>query len=137
MSNWFLLALIAPILWSIVNHIDKYMLSKYLKDRGIGALLIFSAFASVAIIPFILYFYSGPIFDISTKDLWTLIFVGFLSVGAFYFYLKGMDEEEASIVIPLFQLVPVFGYFLGYLVLGESLNLTQIFSSLLVIGGVI
>ncbi len=137
MQNWFLIALIAPILWSIVNHIDKYMLSKYLKDRGVGALLIFSALASVIIIPFLLFFYSSQIFNITFPDLITLIFVGFLSVLAFYFYLKGMDAEEASIVIPLFQLVPVFGYFLSYIILGESLNTTQIFSSLLVISGII
>lgn len=137
MPNWFLIALIAPILWSIVNHIDKYMLSKYLKERGVGALLIFSALASVIILPFFLYFYHAQIFNISSQDLITLFFVGLLSTLAFYFYLKGMDEEEASIVIPLFQLVPVFGYFLGYLILGESLNTAQIFSSLLVIFGMI
>ncbi len=137
MQNWFLIALIAPILWSVVNHIDKYMLSKYLKERGVGALLIFSALASVIILPFIIFFYHSQIFNITLNDLLILIFVGFLSVLAFYFYLKGMDEEEASVVVPLFQLVPVFGYFLGYLILGESLNTTQIFSSLLIISGII
>ncbi|KKR84373.1 MAG: hypothetical protein UU30_C0002G0069 [Candidatus Nomurabacteria bacterium GW2011_GWA2_40_97] len=104
MSNWFLLALIAPILWSIVNHIDKYMLSKYLKDRGVGALLIFSALSSVLILPIIAFFYRSEIFNISGMDFLILIFVGFLSSGAFYFYLAGMEMEEASIVVPLFQL---------------------------------
>ena len=109
-----------------------------MKDRGgVGALLIFSALASIITLPFIAYFYHEQIFNIATADLLMLILVGFLSVGAFYFYLKGMDEEEASVVIPLFQLVPVFGYFLGYIILGESLNATQIFSSLLVILGII
>ncbi|OGI74324.1 hypothetical protein A2737_02040 [Candidatus Nomurabacteria bacterium RIFCSPHIGHO2_01_FULL_41_71] len=137
MSNWFLVALIAPLLWSIVNHIDKYMLSKYLKDRGVGALLIFSALASAVILPFILFFYFDQLFNLRILDLLTLVLVGFLSVLAFYFYLRGMDEEEASIVIPLFQLIPVFGYFMGYFILGESLNTAQIFSSLLVISGII
>ncbi len=137
MSNWFLVALIAPFLWSIVNHIDKYMLSKYLKDRGVGALLIFSALASVIVLPFILYFQHAHVLDISISELVTLVFVGFLSVAAFFFYLKSMNEEEASVVIPLFQLIPVFGYFLGYLILGESLNISQILSSLLIIFGII
>lgn len=136
MSNWFLLSLIAPILWSIVNHIDKYMLSKFLKDRGVGALLIFSALSSVIILPFIAYFFHSKIFNISSADLTILIFVGFLSAGAFYFYLMGMEKEEASIVVPLFQLVPVFGYFLGYIILGESLSTAQIFSSLLIMSGI-
>jgi len=136
MSNWFLLALIAPILWSIVNHIDKYMLSKYLKDRGVGALLIFSALSSVLILPIIAFFYRSEIFNISGMDFLILIFVGFLSSGAFYFYLAGMEMEEASIVVPLFQLIPVFGYFLSYLILGESLNTYQILAALLVMSGI-
>ena len=137
MSNWFLVALIAPILWSVVNHIDKYMLSKYLKERGVGALLIFSAVASVIALPFIGYFFYEEIISVSTYDFWLLILVGFLSAGAFYFYLKSMEQEEASMVIPLFQLVPVFGYFLGYLILNETLSTQQIFSALLIISGII
>ncbi len=113
------------------------MLSKYLKDRGVGALLIFSALSSVLILPFVAFFNREQIFQISSADFITLIFVGLLSAGAFYMYLEGMEAEEASIVIPLFQLVPVFGYFLGYLILGESLNSNQIFSSLLIISGII
>lgn len=137
MSNWFLIALIAPVLWSIVNHIDKYMLSRYLKGRGVGALLIFSALSSIIILPFIAFIYHTDIFNISSSDLLVLLFIGFLSAGAFYFYLMGMEMEEASIVVPLFQLIPVFGYFLGYLILGESLSTYQILSSLLIMSGII
>lgn len=137
MANWFLVALIAPILWSIVNHIDKYMLSKYLKDRGVGALLIFSALSSIIILPFIAFFFYSEIFNISNYDFFILLFIGFLSAGAFYFYLMGMEAEEASIVVPLFQLIPVFGYFFGYLILGELLNTSQILSSLLIMFGII
>src|SRR3989344_1549270 len=137
MQNWFLIALIAPLVWSIVNHLDKYILSKYLRDRGVGALLIFSALSSVIVLPFLFYFYHPILFNVSKNDLITLIFVGFLSAGALYFYLEGMREEEASIVVPLFQLVPVFGYFLSYFILGESLHTTQLFASLLVMSGII
>ncbi len=137
MSNWFLIALIAPILWSIVNHIDKYMLSKYVKERGVGALLIFSALSSVIILPFLAFFYRSEIFNVSNTDFLILLFVGFLSAGAFYFYLKGMEMEEVSIVVPLFQLIPVFGYFLSYFILGESLGIAQILSCLLVMSGII
>lgn len=137
MSNWFIVALVAPILWSVVNHIDKYMLSRYLKDRGVGALLIFSALSSIIILPIIAFVFHSEIFNISSTDLLILLFVGFLSSAAFYFYLMGMEAEEASIVVPLFQLVPVFGYFLGYLILGESLSVPQIFASLLVMSGII
>lgn len=39
--TWFFIALIGPALWSMGNHIDKYLLQKYLRGGGIGALIIF------------------------------------------------------------------------------------------------
>lgn len=136
MTNWFLIALISPILLSFVNHLDKYMLSKYSKDRGVGALLILSAVSSVIVLPIIFYFHHDILLNIPVLDILLLVVVGFLSVGAFYFYLLGMDIEETSIVIPLFQLIPVFGYFLGFAILGESLNTPQILSSVLIMLGI-
>ena len=136
MSNWFLLALIAPILWSIVNHIDKHLLSKYFEGRGVGAIMLFSSLFSVLILPIIAFFYHSQIFNLPFRDLITLLFVGLLSASAFYLYLKAMDIEEASIVVPLLQLVPIFGYLLSYLILGESLSIQQIMFSLLIISGI-
>lgn len=66
----------------------------------------------------------------------SLLFVGLLSAGAFYFYLRAMDIEEASIVVPLLQLVPIFGYFLSFLILGENLSTQQVMYSLLIIAGI-
>ena len=137
MSNWFFIALIAPILWSVINHIDKYILSKYQEGKGIGALLIFSSLSSVIVLPFLAIFFRLQIFDVSLVGLFILFIVGFLSALAFYFYLRAMDVEEASVVIPLFQFDPVFGYILSFFVLKESLNLNQILASVLILVGII
>lgn len=137
MSNWFLVALIAPILWSIVNHIDKYILSRYQEGRGIGAILTFSSVSSVVVLPFIAFFHHSQIFNISLVDSTTLLIIGFLGALAFYFYLKALDTEEASVVIPLFQFDPVFAYILSYFILQESLNLNQILSSVLILVGIV
>jgi len=137
MSNWFLIALIAPILWSVINHIDKFILAKYQDGRGVGALLIFSSLSSIIVLPFLAFFYHSQIFGVSFIDFLVLLMVGFLSAAAFYFYLKAMDIEEASVVIPLFQFDPVFGYILSFFILKESLNLNQILASVLILVGII
>ncbi|MFA6474840.1 MAG: EamA family transporter [Patescibacteria group bacterium] len=137
MPNWFILSLVAPTLWGVVNHIDKHILSRYQEGRGVGAILIFSSLSSFIILPFIVYFHFSAIFNISLNNFFVLSFIGFLGAMAFYFYLKAMDIEEASTVIPLFQLDPIFGYILGYFLLGESLNVPQIFSSLLILLGIL
>jgi uncharacterized membrane protein len=137
MQYWFWLSLIAPLLWSAVNHIDKYILSKHQDSRGVGAILIFSSLSSIIILPFIAFFYHSEIFHLPFWSFLTLLFVGFLGAMAFYFYLKAMETEEASIVIPLFQFDPIFGYVLGYFLIGESLNMTQILFSLLILLGIL
>lgn len=137
MQNWFLIALIAPILWSVINHIDKYILSRYLSGRGVGALLIFSSFSSIIILPFLFIFYRSKIFSVSFFDSLILLITGLISATAFYFYLRAMDIDEASIVIPLFQFDPIFGYIFGFFILQESLNVNQILASILVLTGII
>ena len=137
MQNWFLLALVAPVLWSIINHIDKYILGKYQGGRGIGALLIFSSLSSIMVLPFLAFFFGSEILNLSFSDSLTLFAVGFLSASAFYFYLKAMDIEEASVVIPLFQFDPVFGFILGFLIIGESLSLSQLLPAILILTGII
>ena len=137
MSYWFLLAISAPLLWSFTNHIDKYLLSKYLPARGAGVLLVFSSLASAMVLPPIGWFYRDEIFAVSGVHLAILLCIGFASALGLYLYLKCLDGEEASIVVPLLQMVPVFGYILGYVVLGETLSPNQILSSLLIVFGVV
>src|SRR3989338_4106479 len=137
MSNWFLIALVAPILWSIVNHIDKFILSKYQEGRGVGAVLVFSSLFSVTILPIVAIFYRAKIFALPAEDLLMLLVAGILSAAGFFFYLKAMDIDEASVVIPLFQFDPVFGYILSFLILGEILNINQILASILILVGIV
>ena len=38
-------------------------------------------------------------------------------------YLYALGIDEASFVTPFYQTVPIFAYFLGYFVLGETITL--------------
>lgn len=51
--NWFLIALLPPIFWSLTNHIDKYLLENYYKKGLIGYVFIFSAAAAILFLPII------------------------------------------------------------------------------------
>lgn len=133
--NWFLIALCAPILWSLTNHIDKYILSKYsTKDTGVGGIILYSALFPILILPIILIFESH-IFNIGAIDTFLLLIAGIVSFFAIFFYLQAISRDETSAVIPFFQLIPVFGYGLAYLILGETLNLNQIIGCLIIITG--
>jgi hypothetical protein len=49
--SWFLIALIGPILWAIVNHIDKFLLSDKFEGSNVGALMIFSTLQCGLLLP--------------------------------------------------------------------------------------
>jgi drug/metabolite transporter (DMT)-like permease len=134
--TWFLIALIGPVLWAVVNHIDKYLLSSNrFEGSNIGALMIFSTLQCGVLILPILYLINHDVFNVSIQNIIFLIVIGVLSIFAILPYMYALDEEEASIVIPLFQLIPIWGYFFSFVLLGETLNWVQAVGCLLIIFG--
>lgn len=134
--NWFLIALIGPALWALVNHIDKYIISRYFTGRGVGSLVMFTSLSGLLISIFILIFGFGHIF-LSPLSIIAIALNGALLVAAFIPYLYALENEEASWASTLYQLIPVFGYILGLIFLHEQLTGQQLFASLLVILGAV
>ena len=134
--NWFLLALIAPAIFSISGHIDKYLLSKYFKNVGAGTLIIFSSLIGLFVLPVILVI-EPDVFSINIGNAALIIFNGVLYLIGLMPYLYALAKDEASTVLPIFQTIPVFSYVLAFLVLGEQLTVIQIAASLLMILGAV
>lgn len=134
--HWFVIALFAPILWSLVNHLDKYLLSKYFKGGGIGVLLIFSSLAGLFVLP-VIYAIYPQVFDIKPLDALLLIGLSIISLLYLLMYFYALNQDETSTVTPLSQMIPIFSYILGYFVLGEKLTFAQTFASLIIITGAI
>lgn len=132
--TWFLIALIGPFLYAITNYIDKVLLEKYFKEGGVGTLLIVSALLSALALP-VLFFIDPTSFQVGTTNIIALALVGILNVLVLFFYLKALEDEEVSIAIVFYQLVPVFAYGLGYLILGEVLTLLQVLAMTIIILG--
>jgi hypothetical protein len=54
--TWVLLALIAPIIWALGNHIDAWLMKTFLpsqeeEEHGAGALIIVSCAVALVILP--------------------------------------------------------------------------------------
>jgi len=132
--SWIALALIGPVLWSIGNHIDKFLIEKYFKTKGTGTLLIFSSLIGVIVAP-IFFLIKPEVLDISLVNVGILLGCGMLEVIVLWLYFKALDDEEVSVVVPFLQLIPVFAYALGYFILGEVLTSTQVLAMVLIIFG--
>lgn len=136
MPHWVLISLLGPILWAIVNHLDKYAITKYKQIIGIEGIVILMNILSIVILP-IAFFSNDGVLNILLLHKLILILNGFMCTAAGLCYLYAIAEDEASVVAPLFQLIPIFGFFLGYFFLRETLSVKQIFGSVIVIFGVV
>ena len=132
--SWFLIALCAPLLLACANHNDKFLLSRYLKEKNIGSIVIFSSLFSSVAIPIVSYI-QPDVYDVSLVQGSAVVATGMLSVVAVVCYLHALDLDEASFVTPFYQTVPIFAYFLGYFVLGETITLAQGLASFVIVVG--
>jgi uncharacterized membrane protein len=132
--SWLFFAFSGPVLWAISVHLDKYLVERFFKDSNVAVLLVFTAFAGLLMLPFIWYFQPG-VTNPSIGSIAVIGFSGILYMGAMLLYLQALQSEEASVVAPFFQASPLFGYALGYLVLGEKLSGRQLSGGALIIVG--
>lgn len=135
--SWFFIALFGPFFWSLTNHLDKFLLSKHLNGIGKGALILYSTLFGLFVLPIILII-NPNVLSITISNIIVLILAGIISALAIFFYLYALEIDEASVVVPFFQTIPIFGFILGYLLLNETITNLQILGSLVVlIGGVL
>lgn len=134
--SWFLIALLPPIFWSITNHFDKYLVSKYFKGGGVGALMIFSSIIGILLLPIIILFHPEVVSTFNLKYL-LISLNGFIYLLAVLPYFYALQKDEASTAVPLFQLIPVYSFFLSYLILGETLSNHQIIGGIIIVSGAV
>ena len=129
--TWILLAFCGPVLWAASTHIDKYLVERFFKDSGVGALLIFTALIGLFGLPFIAAFVD--VFAIGATGIAVTSLSGLLYLTAMYFYLRALQQEEATIIAPLFQTSTLFTYAIAYFVLHERLTGTRLLGGLLIV----
>lgn len=133
--QWFVLALFTPILHSISNFVDKILLEKSFKKLSLFVFMIYTTATTVIILPIFIVFGGVHIFQIPYQDICILMSAGVFDAGAIYCYLLALNREEASIVVPFFQLIPIASFILSYAILGETLSVWQMVGSLIIISG--
>ncbi|MDO8610861.1 MAG: EamA family transporter [bacterium] len=120
---WYIFALIAPFFYSICNYFDKYIVDK--KIQNPINLTVFSSFIT-GLLGIIIWIFQGfPV--MSPIQILFSLFSGLLLILYILFYLKALNLDDASRVIPIFQTIPVFVLIFSYFLLKETLTIKQIF----------
>lgn len=133
--TWFLIALTATVFWAFANIIDEFLVKRYASGiHGSGGLVLFTCFIGVIMAILIGIFTKGLLL-IPFTDKLLLLITGGLTIGWIILYLYTLEIEDVSAVVPWFLTIPIFGYILGYIFLGETLTIHQQIGSLIIISG--
>jgi uncharacterized membrane protein len=122
------------VLWAISVHLDKYLVERFFKEADVAIMVLFTALVVVLAMPVIWYF-EPTVLNPSRGSIALIILAGILYMTGMLFYLRALQNEEASVVAPFFQTGPLFGYVLAYFVLGETLSPRQMLGGALIIVG--
>lgn len=132
--TWLLFAFTGPVLWAMSTHLDKYLVERYFKEGSVAALLVFTALIGIVSLPPI-WAFRPDVLAMPLGDVLLIALSGVLYMGAMYFYLGALQNEEASVVAPFWQASPLFGYVLAYVILGETLTPRQMLGGLMIVAG--
>lgn len=121
--SWFYLALLAPLLYAITILIDDNLLRHVYRNAHVATIIS----GCFGILPASLILLlgqgqesiAGPLIGLS-------ILGGFLLVVSYYFYFRGFETAEPSVVAALFCLTPVAIPFFAHFIVDERLSLLAI-----------
>ena len=130
------LALIPPILYTLGNYLDQYLVHTYSNNEenensGVLSLIIVSSVFSILVL-IILGIIFGSSLLISLNTALLLILAGVLTITAITLYLFALQLEDADVVTPWWQLIPLCSLLAAWLFLHELPTSIQLIS-----GGVI
>lgn len=132
--TWFFIALIGPLLWALVNHTDKFLLSGSVEGGKPGALMIISTVVGVAVSLIVIVF-KPDVLQIPLHASITLIVTGILFSLNILLYLFALNKSEATVVVPFYQLIPVIGLVLAYFILGETVSVRELIAGVVILIG--
>lgn len=127
------LLIVAGIAWAFYNFLTKKVINRY---PSISLLFYQTLFGTLFMLPLSLFEraqWQAP--TLMTFSM--MLFLGvFCSVIAFLLYNLGLKKLSPSSVTSMLNLVPIFGVFFSWLLLGERVTLQKVIGGAIVILGV-
>jgi len=134
MTSAVVITIFASFLWALTNHIDKFMINGIDESASsVKTLLVFSTLVAGIIFTPIWLIVSKFSVAISNLSLISVFVAAIIYTLATYFYFKALSKNDASIVVVMFQLIPVFSYILALIFFNENLTIQQIIGSIIII----
>ena len=130
---WIIFSLLAAFCRATINIVDKYVLTKWIKNPLIPVMMIGIIGLAAS---FIIYFFRG-FAPLSNFNVFLSLVAGLLYILTAVFYFKALKEEEASRIVPLSSLSPLFILIFAGIFLGEVFTPLKYLGIILLITGAI
>lgn len=129
-----IITIFASLLWGITNHIDKFMING-IDESGssIKTVLVFSTLIAGLVFSPIWLIINNFSVSLSVLSLISILLASLIYILATYFYFIALNKNDASIVVVMFQLIPVFSYIMSLIFFKENLTMQQIIGSIVII----
>ncbi len=115
---WMALSISAAFIWAIVNTIDKYVLTNWVKKPIV---LVMILGINGLLVTIFIYLFHG-ISQLSYSNIILAFIAGIFYILMSVFYFKAVKIEEISRVVPLFYLNPLFVLIFATIFLKEILT---------------
>lgn len=138
MTTAVVITLLASFIWAATSHIDKYLLCKIdPATSSIKTLMVISSLVAGGVLAPIWLIINKFQIRINISALSSIIIAVVLYLIATFLYLKALEKNDATNIIVMYQLIPVFSYILAWLIFNETLSLRQIIGGLIIISAAI
>jgi drug/metabolite transporter (DMT)-like permease len=128
-----LLLVAAGVVWAVYNFMTKKVINRY---PPITLLFYSTLFGTILMLPLALL-ERGQWQQPTLMSFSMMMFLGvFCSVIAFLLYNRGLKTMSASTVTSMLNLMPIFGVFFSYILLGEQVSTRKFIGGAIVILGV-
>jgi len=131
--SWVLFSILAALIWAVVNVVDKYILSKWVKNPIVPVMIL----GVVGLVSSLLVFLFRGFAELSFINILLALVSGIFYILTVIFYFKAVKIEEVSRIIPLFYLTTLFVLIFATIFLGETFTLIKYLGIFLLIIGAI
>lgn len=137
MELWLALCFIPSLLWAITNVFDQHVTRKFFPDKPIAMQVALGLGALATGVPVLTWCLLTQTFALSFQSIAAYIGLGFFFYISIIPYLKALHIDEARVVVPLFQLVPVFIFLFEWILIGNLIASRQIIAGFIIIAAAI
>ncbi len=129
-----LLALISALLWGIAPLMDKYVVSTGVSPILANLVRIAGAFLFLAVVTVVTRDFSSA--KLTFKSVALLLIAGIIASGiAMVVYFQALRLSQASKVVPITSIYPLFTVIFSALILGENVSPKVVVGAILIVVG--